>query len=141
MKPASITLTFTQGGLEGKEFHFEKHARCVVGRAPDCDIQLPQDLRHADVSRHHCLLDIDPPTIRVRDLGSRNGTYVNGLKIGQRPRDRPVATADLISGAAQDLKDGDELRVGHTILEVAIDGAPDTPQMVAAAGDVPLFFE
>ncbi|KYC36281.1 hypothetical protein WA1_52005 [Scytonema hofmannii PCC 7110] len=35
-------------------------------------------------SRYHCLLDINPPDIRVRDFGSRNGTYVNGKKIGQR---------------------------------------------------------
>jgi len=30
------------------------------------------------------LLDINPPDIRVRDFGSKNGTFVNGEKIGQR---------------------------------------------------------
>jgi pSer/pThr/pTyr-binding forkhead associated (FHA) protein len=31
-------------------------------------------------------LEVEPPAIRVHDLGSRNGTYVNGGNIGQRPR-------------------------------------------------------
>ena len=37
--------------------------------------------------RRHCLLDINPPDIRVRDFGSLNGTYVNGTMIGQREQD------------------------------------------------------
>ncbi|MDF0552306.1 FHA domain-containing protein [Kamptonema sp. UHCC 0994] len=39
---------------------------------------------HRTISRYHCLLDINPPDIRVRDFGSKNGTFVNGKKIGQR---------------------------------------------------------
>jgi pSer/pThr/pTyr-binding forkhead associated (FHA) protein len=33
------------------------------------------------VCRHHCLLDVGPPRISVLDLGSRNGTYIYGLRI------------------------------------------------------------
>jgi pSer/pThr/pTyr-binding forkhead associated (FHA) protein len=40
------------------------------------------------ISRYHCLLDINSPDIRVRDLGSLNGTIVNGKKIGQRQRNQ-----------------------------------------------------
>ena len=81
----SIVLTVTEGSLAKTRYVFEEPAHCVVGRAPDCDIQVPADFVHADVSRHHCLLAIDPPAVRVRDLGSLNGTYVNGESIGQRP--------------------------------------------------------
>ncbi len=47
--------------------------RLIVGRSPDCDLQL----NHEQVSRHHCVILRDEYTVRVRDLGSRNGTLVN----------------------------------------------------------------
>ena len=79
MNSAKITLTMNRGLPDEQHFDFEGFTQCVIGRAEDCDVQLPLDYAHADVSRHHCRLDIDPPIIRVRDLGSRNGTYLNTL--------------------------------------------------------------
>src|SRR5437773_1485796 len=137
MMSTSIILTAPQGDLERNEYQFEEHARCVIGRAPDCDIRVPQDYRHADISRHHCLLEIDYPTIRVRDLGSRNGTYVNGAKIGQRPKQPPEEPAERRAALVQELKDGDEIRLGHTVLRV---GVVETPDLVKAPGQVPLLF-
>jgi eukaryotic-like serine/threonine-protein kinase len=69
------------------------------------------------VSRLHCELDLDPPAVRVRDLGSRNGTAVNGNSIGGRQ------TGESSGGAAggwHPLKDGDELRIGDTFLRVEV---------------------
>jgi pSer/pThr/pTyr-binding forkhead associated (FHA) protein len=63
---------------------FEDCSVCIIGRNLDCNPQLPSDDFHTCVSRYHCLLDINPPYIRIRDFGSRNGTYVNNRKIGQR---------------------------------------------------------
>lgn len=49
-----------------------------IGRAPDCDLILD----HPEVSRHHAeLLRIDAVTYEVRDLGSTNGTRVNGVPV------------------------------------------------------------
>src|SRR5262249_35961468 len=92
-----------------------------VGGAGVCRRRLPDSLATADVSRRHCLLDIDPPHVRVRDLGSKNGTYVNGKNIGQRQPGRPpeAAPADAV---AYGLEEGDELRVGGTIFRVSISG-------------------
>jgi pSer/pThr/pTyr-binding forkhead associated (FHA) protein len=45
------------------------------------------------ISRYHCLLDINSPDIRVRDLGSLNGTIVNGKKIWQRQRNQTAQEA------------------------------------------------
>ena len=85
MPTARITLTVVHGDLPEKEYVFEEPTRCIIGRAEDCDIQVPANYQHAVVSRHHCCLEMEPPAIRVHDLGSRNGTYVNGGNIGQHP--------------------------------------------------------
>jgi len=118
MNESKITLTVTKGSLQGKEFVFAQPARCIVGRAADCDIQLPREYRAVDISRHHCELDINPPHIQVRDLGSRNGTFVNGQNIGQRPGDRPAEEADFRGCPVRELHNGDEVQVGAIVFEV-----------------------
>src|SRR5262249_25711349 len=85
----------------------------VLGRSPDCDIALPMDLLHRDISRHHCAFEIDPPTVRVRDLNSLNGTYVNGEKIGQRLNPLALCESDH-ERATRELRDGDEVRVADS---------------------------
>jgi len=78
--PTKVTLTVSKGNLKGKEFSFEEKESLIIGRQEDCSIVLPE----STVSRYHCLIDIAPPSVMVRDFGSLNGTYLNGEKIGQR---------------------------------------------------------
>src|SRR5262249_30750742 len=112
--------TITEGLLKGEEYVFHDSARWVLGRSPDCDIALPTDLLHRDFSRHHCAFEIDPPTIRVRDLNSLNGTYVNGKKIGQLLN--PVARGELDQERdTHELRDGDEVRVGNTAVRISVE--------------------
>jgi len=120
MLPVRITLTITEGVLKGEEYFFHDSAQWVLGRSPDCDIALPMDLFHRDISRHHCAFEIDPPTVRVRDLYSLNGTYVNGERIGQRPNPPARCASDDAQGTG-DLRDGDEARVGDTIVRISVD--------------------
>lgn len=131
MKPARIILRITRGILTGREYLFEGHAHLLLGRAEDCDIRLPANYAHANISRHHCVFNIDPPTIRVRDLGSRNGTYVNGKIIGQRPLHQDPEEADLGECPTRELGDGDEVKVGHTVVRVRIEAASEMPQDMA----------
>jgi pSer/pThr/pTyr-binding forkhead associated (FHA) protein len=49
----------------------------LVGREEDCHLRPNSDL----VSRHHCVFTSDEYSIRLRDLGSTNGTFVNGERI------------------------------------------------------------
>jgi pSer/pThr/pTyr-binding forkhead associated (FHA) protein len=74
----------------------------VIGRAHDCQLQLPSGF----VSRHHCELIVDERehALRLRDLGSRNGTFVN----------------DEIVAEERELKDGDRLTVGCIPFEIHI---------------------
>jgi pSer/pThr/pTyr-binding forkhead associated (FHA) protein len=48
-----------------------------IGRENDCDFQSSSGF----ISRHHCVLLRDEYTLRIRDLGSKNGTFVNGHRI------------------------------------------------------------
>ena len=118
--PSRITLRVSHGSLSGQEFVFDETTSCIVGRANDCSPRLPQDEAHKTVSRHHCLLDINPPDIRVRDFGSLNGTYVNGKKIGQRDKGMPAEEAAKMAFPEHDLKHGDEIRVGDTVFKVMV---------------------
>lgn len=122
MTPATIKLHVIEGGLRGQEFVFDGPAQCTIGRATDCDIRLPVQEGQMEVSRRHCLLEIDPPAARVRDLGSLNGTYVNGAKIGQRRPAQPPEGADPGPAADRELHDGDEILVGHNRLRVEMTG-------------------
>src|SRR3954447_24422516 len=101
---AKVTLTVTKGKLEGEEFVFNERTTCIIGRAKDCSPRVPNDQDHKTISRHHCLLDINPPDIRVRDFGSLNGTAVNGQKIGQREKHHTREEAAQIVSQEHDLK-------------------------------------
>jgi pSer/pThr/pTyr-binding forkhead associated (FHA) protein len=119
---ARVKVTIKDRLLPAREFVFGNRTVCTVGRAHDCYLQMPGDLLHRNISRHHCLLDIDPPAVRVRDLGSRNGTYVNGKKIGQRlpeatPEDTPPPDNEQPELA---VFPGDTIQLGDTMLEVTI---------------------
>lgn len=49
----------------------------LVGREEDCHLRPNSDL----ISRHHCVFTLDEYALRIRDLGSTNGTLVNGERI------------------------------------------------------------
>jgi predicted component of type VI protein secretion system len=62
-----------------------EHVRLVIGRAPNCDCVLPEDC----VSRRHAQVWRQGDRWFLRDLGSRNGTRVNGMRVIERVEVRP----------------------------------------------------
>lgn len=119
--PAKVTLTITQGKSPGRQYTFDSRTTCIIGRSQDCNPQLPDDEDHRTISRYHCLLDINPPAIRVRDFGSRNGTYVNGKKIGQREENQTPEEGAKLQFTEYDLQDGDEIKLSNTVFVVSIE--------------------
>ena len=123
-----IKLVIKNGRFAGKEYTLADGQLCLVGRAEDCDLRVPSHLEYRAVSRHHCLLDIDLPRVRVRDLGSRNGTFLNGRRV------QPAAVPDAEGPAPFDpryaLEDGDVLNLGGTIFRVVIPPPADGPTSV-----------
>ena len=71
-----LILTLAEKGGDSKDLSFDK-AEIRVGRVRDNDIVLPK----GNVSKHHCHLLLQNGQLVVEDLGSTNGTYVNGRRI------------------------------------------------------------
>jgi len=115
-----VVLTALRGLGVQETFVFDTPTCCVLGRASDCGLRVPNDDAHRAVSRHHCLLAIDPPNIWICDLGSRNGTYVNAVKIGYRPPDAPPEADALPPRDAHALEEGDAIQAGNVLLTVHV---------------------
>jgi pSer/pThr/pTyr-binding forkhead associated (FHA) protein len=99
-------------GDERRDFPVTEE-RSVIGRRQDCQLRIPT----RDVSRQHCELLKQNNELLVKDLGSSNGTFVNGKRIAESP-----------------LKAGDRLRIGPVAFVVQIDGQPPTKEIKPDAG-------
>ncbi len=73
-----LVVTFLSGSLRGKAFGYTQPARVLIGRSHDCTIEVVDP----KVSRRHCVLQFDGRQVSVKDLGSANGTFLNGVEIG-----------------------------------------------------------
>ena len=112
-----MSLIVEEGPLQGGRFHFETHDVFVFGRDEDCHGRIPDD---GYISRHHFGVDIDPPNAYLRDLGSRNGTWVNGRRVGGK---RAGATPSMSLEVR--LAAGDEIRAGRTRMRLAVEGTDE----------------
>ena len=97
-----VTLTVLAGPHQGRVFAFSGHDTFMVGRSKHAHFQLPEDDPY--LSRIHFMVEVNPPHCRLVDMGSRNSTRVNGNKVDKA-----------------DLKPGDVIRAGQTILRVSLE--------------------
>jgi tRNA A-37 threonylcarbamoyl transferase component Bud32 len=72
-----VRLEILENGASKGLVELPAHGHFVVGRQKGCDVMLGA----AGVSRRHALLAIDPEERLIHDLGSKNGTYVNGKQV------------------------------------------------------------
>jgi pSer/pThr/pTyr-binding forkhead associated (FHA) protein len=70
-----ITVEFISGDYQGKKYRFSSDT-VTVGRSPECDLSLESDT----VSYEHCRFSTRADGLYLTDLGSTNGTYVNGSR-------------------------------------------------------------
>src|ERR1700720_3114615 len=64
---------------KGLEFSFDKHDTFLVGRSKHAHFQVPANDKY--FSRIHFMMEVNPPQCRLIDMGSHNGTYVNGQRV------------------------------------------------------------
>jgi serine/threonine protein kinase len=74
----NVVLRVTSGPHLGKEYTFDRHETFVVGRSSQVQFPVPED---EFLSRNHFLIEFNPPVCFLRDLGSTNGTMVNGHRV------------------------------------------------------------
>ena len=111
--------------IEGKTFTFSEHDTFVFGRMDDCQACIADDTL---VSRHHFILEVNPPAACLHDLGSLNGTHVNGEKFGARKAGETPEQGAKRRYPEITLKHGDRIKVGRTELEVVIQQPQEAPQ-------------
>ena len=113
-----LKLRVIQGKPAGKTLVFRPGGDYLLGRGDECHVRFKSDW----VSRQHCRIRVRGAEAVLRDLGSRNGTLVNGqLCQGECP-----------------LREGDQVQIGPLTFEVALDTArPDNaPESAELDSDV-----
>jgi pSer/pThr/pTyr-binding forkhead associated (FHA) protein len=99
---AQWALRFISGKYQGGEFPLRPNREIIIGRSSDLDMVLVEDM----VSRKHAKITTDNHVVTIQDLGSTNGTFVNGEKVRKA-----------------DLKDGDRILIGTSIIKIIfVDG-------------------
>ncbi len=88
-------LIVYEGEQEGQRWILDQD-RILIGRGTDCDIVIPD----RQISRQHARIERDDGGYLLRDLRSKNHTYVNGQELGPTP---------------YRLKDGDEIQIALCI--------------------------
>lgn len=118
---STVKLEVIQGKMKGRQFAFAEYDRFLFGRMPDCHACLPDD---DQISRHHFILEVNPPDACLRDLGSLNGTHVNKVKYGGREKSETPEQGAQRPHPEVALKDGDEIVAGQTVLRMRVEVAP-----------------
>ncbi len=98
-----VQLDVIEGPRRGERFVFSGHESFFVGRSPRAHLQVAKGDRY--FSRIHLMIETNPPCCRLCDLGSTNGTKVNGQRVNEI-----------------DLSDGDTIHGGRTTLRVSLLG-------------------
>ena len=109
-----LVLVVREGQHVGRVFTISSGEKKTIGRAPECDIRLPDQ----GVSRRHCTVENLGQRLQVTDLESANGSYLNG---------------ELVETGA--LGPGDQLAVGPTVLECR-----SRPEPARAPGEATLAY-
>ena len=101
----NVKLVMSKGQAQGHTIQLHEE-RTVVGRVRECKVRIPS----ADVSRRHCVLTLEDGYLYVEDLGSTNGTFLNGERVADK----------------QVIQPGDLLEIGPATFAVHYD-APGVP--------------
>ena len=104
-----IVLRVTSGPHTGQEFVVDRCDTFTVGRSSRVPFPMVDDLA---LSREHFQVDNEPPLCHLIDLGSTNGTKVNGLRVGRAlSRDGDEITAGDSTFLLRYIEDSQEAKL------------------------------
>ncbi|MCZ6805394.1 MAG: DUF4388 domain-containing protein [Deltaproteobacteria bacterium] len=111
-----LALRFISGKYQGGEFPLPDDGEIIIGRSSELDMVLVEDM----VSRRHAKISVEAGDIFLEDLGSTNGSFVNGEKVTRTK-----------------LAEGDRILIGTSIIKVvASDGSSSVQVAKAQMQDV-----
>lgn len=100
-------LVLQRGGEAGRRWPLDRNRPLMIGRSDECDISLPD----RQVSRYHARITWQGDSYVVEDLGSKNGTHVNGQEVTE----------------PTELQDGDELQIALRFKLAFVDAGATAP--------------
>jgi pSer/pThr/pTyr-binding forkhead associated (FHA) protein len=107
------TLVVERGAIAGDE-HLLDREKLVLGRGPGVDL----NFEDSEMSAQHAVIEFTGAGFRIADLGSTNGTRVNGAPV-----------------QARDLEAGDRLEIGQHVLRLRIEPLPPSPKVYCIPED------
>ena len=134
-----FALKFISGKYQGGEFPLRPDKEVVIGRSSDLDMVLVEDM----VSRKHAKISLSHGKVTLQDLGSTNGTFVNGEKIKQarlKAGDRILigtSILKLVAGVSSRTRDMDAKQINEQLEEVAA-SKPTSGVMSGRIEEVPV---
>ena len=103
----SYAMRFISGKYQGGEFPLPANSEIIVGRSSELDMVLVEDM----VSRRHAKIMVNGDNVTIQDLGSTNGTFVNGERVERMT-----------------LTDGDRVLIGTSIIKLVTSEGPPVAQ-------------
>lgn len=108
----SAMLVLQRGGEAGRSWPLNRTSEISIGRSEDCDISLPD----RQVSRYHAHISWQGNQYQIEDLGSKNGTHVNGQEVQ----------------STMSLQDGDEVQIALRFKMAFVDAGATAPLTFSA---------
>ena len=125
-----VDLKVLAGPYEGRVFCFTQPDTFLIGRSNDAHLCLTND---KFFSRNHCLLEINPPHCFLRDLGSTNGTFVNGLRVSEAFLENGAQIQGGETVLRVEVSTGEATVVGKTSSADSISNYPVKPTIITVA--------
>ena len=131
----------------GPKTHEFSSGELILGRAPDCQVVL----KDFGISRQHAKLIADPGGVRIMDLGSKNGTKINGNLVTQAPLREgdkfSLGSLEILFGKTAEAKvafDDEPIEASGTIVRsvgdlsklLAVESKPKPGQSASAASEI-----
>lgn len=118
-----VRVKILQGSHAGKEVKIPV-PKCIIGRGDECHLRPQSDA----ISRRHCVIISNDQEVVVRDLNSRNGTYVNGERVAE---EAVLLTGDVLRVGPLEF----EMHIEQTAAKIKRPKITDIKQVVARTSE------